>query len=153
VGGVPGQDIRLEPDGTAETAWGSLGCPSNGVFDNLAVDGGVAGVLHPPSSAGSAGQAAYWDANGVRTLVPLEAGEQSSAGVAVATRGRMVIRAETAAGPTLSLWRNGTRTPLTLPAGWTPGQVTEFTDTGLVLGMASDPAGTSRPVVWNVAGR
>jgi hypothetical protein len=153
VGGVPGQEIPLEPAGTADTTSGWLGCPTNGVSDHLAADGGVAGVLQQPSSAGSTRQAAYWNADGVRTLVPLQAGEQSSTGAAVATGGRMVIQSETATGPTLSLWRNGARTPLTLPTGWKPSQVIEFTDTGLILAVATDTSGASRPVVWDVSGR
>ncbi|HST84429.1 MAG TPA: hypothetical protein VLL08_22010 [Kineosporiaceae bacterium] len=151
VGGVPGQDIALEPAGTADTTSGWLGCQTNGVSDRLAADGGVAGVLQQPSSEGSTRQAAYWNADGVRTLVPLQAGEQASTGAAVATGARMVIQAETEAGPTLSLWRNGARTPLTLPTGWKPSQVIEYTETGLILGVATDAAGASRPVVWDVS--
>jgi hypothetical protein len=153
VGGVPGRDVPLAPNGTIGTPTATLGCDSNGISDRLAADGGVAGVLQEPAGDAWTSRAAYWDARGNRTLVPLEAGETSAAGVAVATGGRMVIRVQTDAGPLLVFWRHGARTPLTLPAGWTAGQITELTDAGLLVGVADDGAGASRPVVWDVSGR
>jgi hypothetical protein len=148
VGGVPGREVLLAPLGTPDgpTAW--LGCESNGVTDRLAADGGVAGALREPAGEGWTTRAAYWNARGDRTPVPLAAGELSAVGAAVATGGRMVIRAETAAGPALSLWRRGVRTPLTLPAGWTARQVVELTDTGLLVAVVENAAGVTRPAVW-----
>jgi hypothetical protein len=153
VGGVPGQDVPLAPPGTADTPSASLGCGGNGVFDLLAADGGVAGALREQEGGVWTTRAAYWDAQGVRTPVPLRAGERSAVGTAVATGGRMVVRAETDSGPVVFLWHHGVRTPLTLPAGWTPGQVAELTDTGLLVGVAADADGRSRPVVWDLSGR
>jgi hypothetical protein len=153
VGGVPGRDVLLAPAGTPDTPTAWLGCQGNGVSDRLAADGGVAGVLQEPSAEGWTTRAAYWNARGVRTVVPLRAGELSAVGEAVATHGRMVIRAETGTGPTLSLWRRGVRTPLTLPAGWTARQIVELTDTGLLVAVAQNTAGATRPAVWDVSGR
>jgi hypothetical protein len=153
VGGVPGQDVPIADVGTIGSPSATLGCDQNGVFDRLAADGGVAGTVPVPAGTGWVNQGAYWDASGARTLVPLGPGERSSVGVAVATRGRMIVRAETDAGSRLSLWRRGVRTPLTLPSGWTGGAIVEFTDTGLLVGTASDAAGLTRPVVWDLATR
>jgi hypothetical protein len=153
VGGVPGREVPLAPVGTPDgpTAW--LGCQGNGVTDRLAADGGVAGALREPAGEGWTTRAAYWNARGVRTPVPLAAGELSAVGAAVATGGRMVIRAETAAGPALSLWRHGVRTPLTLPAGWTARHVVELTDAGLLVAVVANATGVTRPAVWDVSRR
>jgi hypothetical protein len=153
LGGVPGRDVLLAPVGTPDTPTAWLGCENNGVTDRLAADGGVAGVLQERSGDGWTTRAAYWNAHGGRTVVPLGAGELSAVGVAVANGGRMVIRAETGTGPALSLWRHGVRTPLTLPAGWTVRHLIELTDTGLLVAVAGNASGATRPAVWNVSRR
>ena len=58
------------------------------------------------------------------------------------------------AGPVLSLWRRGVRTPLAPPAGRTAGQVLELTDSGLVLARSDDPAGgPAGAIVWDASRR
>jgi hypothetical protein len=153
VGGVPGRDVPLAAAGTIDTPTAGLGCDSNGVSDRLAADSGVAGVWQEPVTGGWTSQAAYWDGRGRPTVVPLRPGEESAVAVAVATGARMVIRVQTGAGPQLALCSPGNRRALTLPSGWTPGPVVELTDTGTVVGLASDAAGATRAVVWETSGR
>jgi hypothetical protein len=147
VGGVPGTDVLLNRATAAGQPIDSLTCGSGGLSDSLAADGGIAGFI----SDADGQRAAYWNAAGVATVVPLADGERSSAGVAVAGGGRMVVQAQGDDGTArLSLWRDGSRTPLHTPDGWTVSSVVELTDAGLLVANVRDAAGTVRPAVWNL---
>jgi len=147
VGGVPGQDVDLSRTGSG--AYATLGCqPGTVINDSLAADGGISGSAN---DAQGGSLAAYWDATNTRTTVPLEAGEASAYGAAVATGRRMVIRSETADHSTrLTFWHNGIRTPLAVPAGWRVNRVVKLTDRGLLVANLSDESGRVRPATWNL---
>ena len=147
VGGVPGTDVVLSRATASGQPLGSLTCGSSRMSDSLATDGGVAGFI----SDADGQHAAYWNAANVATVVPLAAGEESATGVAVARGGRMVIQAKDADGTAhLSLWRDGIRTPLPAPDGWTVTSVVELTDAGLLVANVQNTTGTVRPAVWNL---
>jgi hypothetical protein len=147
VGGVPGTDVELSRATAAGEPVAGLACNSGSKPDNLAADGGIAGFV--TDSGGT--RAAYWNADNERTLVPLEAGERSAKGVAVANGGRMVIQAEGEDGSVrLSLWHNGVRRPLTTPDGWTISSVIELTDHRLLVTNVRDASGAVRPAVWEL---
>ena len=148
VGGVPGQDVDLSR--TTSGAYATLGCqPGTVISDSLAADGGISGSAN---DAQGGSLAAYWDAANARTTVPLEAGQASAYGAAVATGRRMVIRAETVDhGARLTFWHNGIRTPLAVPAGWRVSRVVELTDAGLLVANLSDESGHLRPATWSLS--
>ncbi|MEU7904242.1 hypothetical protein [Actinoplanes sp. NPDC049118] len=148
VGGVPGTDVELfRATGPGQPLAG-LGCgnaqPSNG----LAPDGGVAGYV---STDADGRRAAYWNAANVLTVVPRGPGEVSATGAVAASGGRMVILAELEdGGSRLSLWRNGNRTELPAPRGWSVSSVVELTESGVLVANVRDAAGTTRPAAWNL---
>jgi hypothetical protein len=147
VGGVPGTDVELSRATMAGEPVAGLACSSGFRPDNLAADGGIAGLVTDPTGT----RAAYSKADNERTLVPLAAGERSAKGVAVADGGRMVIQAEGEDGSTrLSLWHNGARTALATPHGWTVSSVIELTDHRLLVANVRDASGTVRPAVWQL---
>ncbi|WP_229070129.1 hypothetical protein [Actinoplanes sp. DH11] len=147
VGGVPGTDVVLS-QATQGQPVGGLICTYGQTVNNLAADGGVAGFL---TDAGGNRTAAYWNAANQVTTVSLADGERAASGVAAARGGRMVILAETGdGGNRMTLWRNGTRTPLPAPAGWNVRSVVELTDAGLLIANVQDAAGTIRPAAWNL---
>ncbi|MEU4560564.1 hypothetical protein AB0F72_19475 [Actinoplanes sp. NPDC023936] len=143
--GIPGTDAVLARATTQQQPRGGLECAPVTSVGALAPDGGVAG--HLIDSNGK--QAAYWDAGGTLTVVPLAAGELSATGVAVASGGRMAILTRHDDGISrVSLWDDGVRTPLTTPAGWKVISVVELTEAGLLVANASNAAGVVRPIAW-----
>jgi hypothetical protein len=63
----------------------------------------------------------------------------------------MVIRSQLTDGTTtLSLWHDGARTPIRLPAGWTLTSVVELTERGLLIANLQDTSGTVRPAAWHL---
>jgi hypothetical protein len=50
----------------------------------------------------------------------------------------------------LSLWRNGVRAPLRLPAGYQVATVVELTEAGLLVANLRDATGHLRPAAWNL---
>ena len=50
----------------------------------------------------------------------------------------------------MSLWRNGARTALPAPRGWTVRSVVELTEAGLLIANVQDEAGTVRPAAWRL---
>ncbi|GAA1654590.1 hypothetical protein [Actinoplanes couchii] len=148
TGGVPGTTTILSEATVPAGPVSGLVCPSGQTVNNLAADGGIAGWVSDSSGVRTA---AYWDAAGTRTVVPLAAGERSAQGVVAATGARMVILADGADGtPQMSLWHNGARTPLPSPPGWTIRSVVELTDTGLIIANVQNPDGTIRPAAWKL---
>jgi len=148
VGGVPGTDIVLSRATGPGQQTGGISCESGRPSQGLAPDGGVAGYVNDADGR----RAAYWNADSVATVVPLEAGEQSATGVVAAGGGRMVIRAQGDDGSTrLSLWRDGVRTPLSAPRGWSVDSVLELSESGLLIANVRDAAGTVRPAAWDLA--
>ncbi|MBB2947648.1 hypothetical protein FB565_007419 [Actinoplanes lutulentus] len=148
TGGVPGTNVILT-EATQGQPVGGLVCPSGQTVNNLAADGGVAGVL---SDASGGRSAAYWNAANQVTVVPLAAGELSAQGVAVANGRRMVILADGADGTNrLSLWHDGVRTELPAPRGWTIRSVVELTESGVLIANVQDAAGTIRPAAWSLS--
>jgi hypothetical protein len=153
VGGVPGRDVVLARNTAADGVSARLACDVElRSTDVLAPDGGVAGAV--TDQGGTRVRAAYWSGRGARTVVPLAPGESRAVGAAVATGGRMVVRADGDDGVArLFLWDEGTRTALTLPAGRTLDAVVELTEAGVVAADARDAAGTVVPAVWQVPRR
>jgi hypothetical protein len=94
-----------------------------------------------------------WHGGGY-SLPGLRAGEASSSAVAVARGGRAVLRVVRSDGSVaLHLWRDGVRTPLTIPAGWRVADVVELNDRGDVLAnLTSADGARSRPAVWHTGG-
>lgn len=147
VGGVPGTDLVLSRATGPGRRISGISCESGRASNGLAADGGIAGYVNDADGR----RAAYWNAADVLTVVPLEAGEQSATGVAAAAGGRMVIQARGDDGSTgLSLWRDGVRTPLSAPAGWSVASVVELTEAGLLIANVRDAAGTVRPAAWDL---
>ncbi len=147
TGGVPGTDVVLSEATSSGQTIGGLSCTPGLASNSLAADGGIAGFR---TDAEGRRTAAYWNAADVVTTVPLAAGERSAAGVAAASGGRMVILAEAEDGSTsVSLWRDGVRTPLPAPRGWNVASVVELTDAGLLVANLRNEAGTLRPAAWN----
>jgi hypothetical protein len=148
TGGVPGTNVILSEAPVPGSPVSGLVCPSGQTVNNLAADGGVAGWT---ADAAGLRQAAYWNAANVPTVVPLADGERSAQGVVAARGGRMVILAEGTDGRNrMSLWRNGVRTALPAPSGWTVRSVVELTEHGLLIANVQDEAGTVRPAAWHV---
>lgn len=149
VGGVPGTDVTLSRAAGPGAPYGALDCTPGVHADVLAPDGGVAGYL----TDANVRTAAYWDAANTLTVVPREAGEKSTSGVAVAGGGRMAILARHEDGTSrVSLWDDGVRTPLSTPRGWNVISVVELTEAGLLVANAENATGVVRPVAWNLAG-
>ncbi|MDI6105580.1 hypothetical protein QLQ12_44075 [Actinoplanes sp. NEAU-A12] len=149
AGGVPGTDVTLLRATGSDQPIAGLTCSPGSDADVFASDGGVAGYLTDDGQ-----RAAYWDAAGTLTVVPLEAGEQSASGVAVADGGRMVILARHEDGSSrLSLWDDGARTRLSTPRGWDVTSIVELTDAGLLVANVQNAEGVVRPAAWNLAGR
>ena len=144
VGGVPGTDVELNRATASGQPVAGLTCDSvQSSLNTLASDGGIAGHVDQ--------QAAYWNPAGQAQIVPLAAGEVSATGVASATGGRMVIRAEGEDGTArLSGWRAGVRTPLTTPEGWSVAAVVELTDAGLLVANLRNADGATRPAAWQL---
>jgi hypothetical protein len=146
-GGVDGQDTPLEvPAGASVTA---LGDTCSGRGDTLSPDGWAVG--HADTAAGT--EAVVWRPDGTAVIPERRDGETYAAAAAVASGGTAVLRVLTADGPRLYLWRDGVRTPLTLPAGWGVAEVVELTDTGYVLANLTRTVNGSqrtRPAVWRV---
>lgn len=148
VGGVPGTTVELNRASQSGQPNAGLTCRPDQTSNTLARDGGIAGYL---TDAQGRQAAAHWNAANEVTTVPLAPGERSATGVAAATGGRMVIQSEHEDGTsTLSLWHNGTRTPLPAPAGWTVSAVTELTDAGLLVANVRNAAGAVRPAAWTL---
>jgi hypothetical protein len=147
TGGVPGTDVVLNRASGAGPPVAGLTCGDTRIAANLAPDGGVAGFV----SDATGQHAAYWNAAGEITQVPLAPGELSATGVLAASHARMVIRSQLTDGTTtLSLWHDGARTPIRLPAGWTLTSVVELTERGLLIANLQDTSGTVRPAAWHL---
>ena len=145
VGGVPGTDVELSRATGPGQPIAGLGCRNSQASNGLAPDDGVAGYV---STDADGKRAAYWDAANVLTVVPRGPGEVSATGAVAASGGRMVILAEIEDGSSqLSLWRNGTRTALPAPAGWS---VVELTESGVLVADLRNAAGTFRPAAWHL---
>ncbi|MBM2615102.1 hypothetical protein JIG36_05945 [Actinoplanes sp. LDG1-06] len=144
VGGVPGTDVELSRATQTGGQFASLTCDSTQSSRNaLATDGGIAGNVQQ--------QAAYWNPAGEVRLVPYAEGERASTGVAAATGGRMIVRAEHEDGTlSYSSWRAGVRTPLTAPEGWSIASVVELTDAGLLVANVRNADGVLRPAAWHL---
>ncbi|GAB2602244.1 hypothetical protein Aab01nite_62810 [Paractinoplanes abujensis] len=144
VGGVPGTDVVINRATPSGGQFAALTCDSTQSSRNaLASDGGFTGQ--------AAGQAAYWTPAGEGKSIPYAEGERASTGVAAASGGRVIVRAEREDGSlSYSLWHNGVRTALTAPAGWTIGHVVELTDAGLLVANVRNTAGVTRPAAWRV---
>ncbi|MFI7546269.1 hypothetical protein [Actinoplanes sp. NPDC049599] len=150
TGGVPGTDVTLSLAAVPGQPVGGLSCTPGLTSNSLASDGGIAGFL---SNAAGTRSAAYWNAADEQTVIPLQAGEQSAAGVAAAGGGRMVILAQQDDGTSrLSLWRDGVRTRLSTPSGWDVASVVELTDAGLLVANLRNTEGLIRPAAWQLAG-
>jgi hypothetical protein len=149
LGGVPGRDVVLSRSTPASDTFSGLACTSGGTRDSLALDGGVAALFNDNAVGTSA---AYWSGHDVRTVVPRAPGESAAVGAAVATGGRMVVRAQGYDGVArLFLWDDGVRTPLAIPAGWQLESVVELTETGLVVANLGNGAGAVVPAAWQVS--
>lgn len=141
TGAVPGTETRLGTRGGT----GFTGCLGD---DTFAADGTAGGASTAP---GGATLATVW--RGTRpTALPLQAGETDSTVVAVASGGRAVVLAGTAAGdPTLYAWSGAGVRPLTVPAGWQLAELVDYADSGLVVAnLEPFGGGELRPVVWQV---
>jgi hypothetical protein len=148
TGGVPGTDVVLSEATASGQPIGGLSCTPGLTSNSLAADGGIAGYL---TDAQGRRTAAFWNAANQITTVPLAAGERSATGVVAANGGRMVIQAEAEDGSTsLSLWRNGVRTPLSSPRGWNVASVVELTEAGLLVANLRNEAGTIRAAAWHL---
>jgi hypothetical protein len=150
-GGVGGQDTSLEVPAGAHSAGLDAWCYRN---DLLSSDGWTIGAASWYAPRGT--EPVVWRPDGTAVLPALRDDESNARAVAVATGGRVVIEATTAQGDRLFHWRNGVRTPLTVPAGWSVSDVVELTDTGYVLanlGRVVDDVVQSRPAVWRVPTR
>jgi hypothetical protein len=143
-GGVPGTETDLPlPAGR----FADLGCSLG--RDVLATDGTAAGQLRTDAN-GAVAEAIVWR-NGAFVLPGLQAGEKSSVAGAVASGGRAVLSVTSSDGSVRYYrWRDGVRTPLTVPAGWRVSNVVEMNDRGDVLAnlVAADGV-TFRPAVWH----
>ncbi|GID28723.1 hypothetical protein [Paractinoplanes brasiliensis] len=144
TGGVPGTSVLLARATPAGGTIAGLTCGSaQSPLNALASDGGFTGQ--------AAQQAAYWTPAGEGKSIPYAEGERSSTGVAAASGGRVIVRAERSDGSVCySLWRNGVRTPLAAPAGWSISNVVELTDAGLLVANVRNEAGTLRPAAWQL---
>jgi hypothetical protein len=146
-GGVDGQDAPLQLPAGATRADIGDDCSARG--DTLSADGWVVG--HADSAAGR--DAVAWRPDGTPVVPERRADETEAAAAAVSTGGGAVLRVATAGGSRLYHWRDGVRTPLTLPAGWDVAEVLELTDTGYVLANLTRVVnGTERhrPAVWRL---
>jgi hypothetical protein len=155
TGGAPGTDTLIDQTNGPTYPYAGLTCSSGATpVDALAADGGVAGeTVSQNGTGGIVSQATFWNANNAATTLPLAAGDGSEEGVAVATGRRMVVQGTNAAGgQQLFFWHNGTRTKLSLPAGWTLSTAVELTDHGLFVADLHNSAGTLRPAVWDMSG-
>ena len=149
-GGVPGAETALPVPAGRRAA---LDCPDSRPADLLATDGTAGGRLltgEPGGPPTAPAEAVVW--HGGRYVLPgLRAGEAASSAVAVATGGRAVLRVVRSDGSVaLYLWRDGVRTPLTLPPGWQVADVVAMNDLGEVLANLTSADGTrTRPAVWH----
>lgn len=143
-GGVPGTETDLPlPAGRAA----DLGCALS--RDALAADGTAAGQLRVDTTH-TVTEAIIWTGAGF-VLPGLQAGEKSSIASAVAGGGRAVLSVTGSDGTVRYYrWRDGVRTPLTVPAGWRVSNVVEMNERGDVLAnlVAADGV-TYRPAVWH----
>ncbi|MBL7253012.1 hypothetical protein [Paractinoplanes lichenicola] len=144
VGGVPGTDVVLSRATQTGGQFAGLTCDSTqSSLNALASDGGIAGQ--------AVQQAAYWTPAGEGKNIPYAEGERASTGVAAASGGRVIVRAEREDGSlSYSLWHNGVRTALTAPAGWTISNVVELTDAGLLVANVRNADGVTRPAAWKL---
>jgi hypothetical protein len=150
-GGVGGQDTSLEVPAGAYAADLDAWCYRH---DLLSADGWAIGSASWYAPRGT--EPVVWRPDGTAVSPELRDDESNARAVAVATGGRVVIEATTAAGDRLFLWRDGVRTPLRLPSGWSVSDVVELTDTGYVLANLTrivDDVVQSRPAVWRVPTR
>jgi hypothetical protein len=150
-GGVGGEETSLQVPADAYAAGLDAGCYRN---DLLSPDGWVIGSASWYAPRGS--EPVVWRPDGTPVLPALRAGESNATAMAVASGGRVVIRAYTSQGQRLFHWRDGVRTPLTIPAGWSVSDVVELTDTGYVLANLArvvDDVTQTRPAVWRVPTR
>jgi hypothetical protein len=140
-GGVPGSEVPLDLEGGT----GNVAC---GGPDTVAADGSVGGNLTLPGQAGA--RATIWRGT-TPTQLPLQEGETSSDVAALRSETFAVVRGQLAGGgEDLWAWRNGAIIPLTIPAGYTLGDIVGLTGLGLVVGNLQDAAGHSRPAAWQI---
>ncbi len=140
-GGVPGSEVPLDLEGGT----GNVAC---GGPDTVAADGSVGGNLTLPGQTGA--RATIWRGT-APTQLPLQAGETSSDVAALWSGSFAVVRGQLAGGgEDLWAWRDGTVIPLTIPAGYTLGDIVGLTGLGLVVGNLHDAAGHSRPAAWQI---
>jgi hypothetical protein len=147
-GGVNGQDTPLQTPAGAFAVSLGFQCPHRD--DVLSSDGWAVGSV---TWVGAPPEAVIWRPDGTAVLPGLHEGEHSSVAAAVATGGRAVLRVSTDQGDRLYYWRDGVRTPLTLPTNWSLLDIVEITETGYILANLQGGGGDvpqTRPAVWRV---